>query len=94
MWTPEVVKANPAIYDPSGVLQKLKGMAMCALLLERPDQPINHPILLCALGRDEHLLYSIALLQGRVAAACEYHTIVCPKQEGLFFPPETPVAGD
>ena len=56
MWPLVVVKANPVTDDPTGVLQALKAVAVYALLLERPDHPLDHPVLLGTVGRDEFLL--------------------------------------
>ena len=76
MWAPVVVKADPVTNDPTGMLQTLKSMAVCVLLLECPDDTLGHPVLLRAVGRDEFLLQPIALDQGRVAAAGEDQTVV------------------
>lgn len=38
-----VVEAHPVINDPTGVLQVLKTMTVCALLPECPDHPPGHP---------------------------------------------------
>jgi hypothetical protein len=75
-----VVKANPVTNDSTGVLQTLKAVPVCALLLECPDHPLDHPVLLWAVGRDELLLQPIAFDQGCVAAAREDQTVVltCP----------------
>lgn len=56
MWPLVVVKANPVTNDPTGVLQALKAVAVRALFLERPDHPLDHPVLLRAVRRDELLL--------------------------------------
>ncbi len=76
-----VVEANPVTNSPAGVLQTLKAVAVNALILERPDHPFDHPVLLRAVGRDEFLLQPIAFDQGRVAAAGEHQPVVRAKQK-------------
>jgi hypothetical protein len=56
VWPLVVVNANPVTNDPTGVLSALKALAVYALLLERPDHPLDHPVLLRAVARDELLL--------------------------------------
>jgi len=76
VWALVVVKANPVTNDPTDMLQTFKSMAVCALLLEFLNNPLDHPDLLRAVGRDEFLLQPVAFDQGRVAAAGEHQTIV------------------
>ena len=94
MWPLVVIETNPVTNDPTGVLQTLKAVAVCTLLLERPDHPLDHPVLLWAVGRDELLLQPIAFDQGCVAAAREDQTVVRAKQERLGDPPQAYPSGD
>ena len=63
------------------MLQTLKAVAVYALILERPDHPLDHPVLLRTVGRDEFLFQPVAFDQCRVAAAGEHQTVVRPEQE-------------
>ncbi|BEU70642.1 hypothetical protein MAFF211271_01970 [Ralstonia syzygii subsp. indonesiensis] len=61
---------------------------MHALLLERADHTLNHPILLWAMRRDELLTQTVAAHQGRVIAARKDQAVVASKQKGLRHPSE------
>ncbi len=69
MRAPAVIKADPITDDAAGMLQCLESMAVYALLFQRTNDPLDHPILLRAVRRDELLLQSVAAYQGRVATA-------------------------
>jgi hypothetical protein len=77
-----VVEADPFGDHAAGMLQVFEAGAMLALLLERSDHPLDHPVLFWAVGRDELLLQAIALDQGRLAAAGKDQPIVRVQQEG------------
>jgi hypothetical protein len=86
-----VVEANPVTNDLTGVLQTLKAVAVFTLLLERPDHPLDHPILLWTLCRDESLLQPIAFDQSFVAATGDFHDqrrfpLGCPAFDVVFHP--------
>ena len=51
-----VVEADPVADDAGCVLDAVEAMSMNALLLERPDHPLDHPVLLRAVRCDELLL--------------------------------------
>ena len=89
MQTLAVVKANSVTNDPAGVLQALKAMAVCALLLERSDHLLDHPVLLRTVGRDEFLLQPITFDQGCVAAAGEHQVVVRAKYKRFGDPAST-----
>lgn len=66
-----VVAADPVAAAAGCVLNALEAMSMNALLLERPDHPLDHPVLLGAVRGDELLLQTIAADDGREVATCE-----------------------
>lgn len=84
-WPLLVIKANPVSNDPTDMLQTLKTVAMHTLILERPDLPVDLPVLLRATGRIEFLFQPVAFDQGRVAAAGERQTVVRPRKEWLGY---------
>ena len=67
-----VIEANPVTNDPTGVWQALKAVPVRALDLECSDYPLDHPILLWPVGRDELLLQPIAFDQDCIAAIGEH----------------------
>ena len=71
-----VIEANPIPDDTAGVLQGLESVTMNALVLEGSDDPLDHAVLLRAVGRDEFLAQAVALDQGCVASAGEYKAVV------------------
>jgi len=56
MWSPVVVECDPVTDCAAGVGKALEALAVNALLFEGSDQPLNHAVLLRAVGRDELLL--------------------------------------
>ena len=78
-----VVKPNPVTDDSIGMLQGFKPLTMNALLFQRSDHTLDHPVLLRAVGRDELLLQAVASDQRREASAGEGQAIVRSQQEGL-----------
>jgi len=64
-----VVELNPISDRAAGMLQRFEAMTMHALLLERADHALDHPVLLRAVRRDELLTQVIAAHQGCVIAA-------------------------
>lgn len=73
-----VVPADPICNHPAGMLQGFESVTMHALLLERADHALDHPVLLRAVGRDELLLQAVAFDQGRVAATGKYQAVIGP----------------
>lgn len=71
-----VVEGDPVSDDPRRMLDALEAMAVNALLLEGPDDALDHAVLLGAVGRDELLLQAVASDQRREVAAGEDQTIV------------------
>ena len=94
MWPLAVIEANPVTNASTGALQALKAVTVCALFLERPDHPLDHPVLLWAVRRDEFLLHPIAFDQGCVAKAGEHQPIVRSQQERFGDSAQTPITGD
>lgn len=72
-----VVEPDPVAQQAHGVLLSLEVMAVDALLLQRPDQSLDHAVLLPAVWRHELLLQSVAAHQPGVGPACE-HTRLAP----------------
>ena len=64
------------------MLQGFEPIAMRALLLERSDQPLHHPVQRCSVRRDELLAQSVAAYQRCVAAAREDQAVVRANEEG------------
>jgi|OM-RGC.v1.035920642 hypothetical protein len=54
---------------PAGMPQCFKSLPMDALLFQRSDQPLDHPVLLRAIRRNELLFHPIASDQGYEASA-------------------------
>lgn len=63
-------------------------MAAHALRLESANHVLNHPILLRAARRDEHLAQTLAAYQSRIVATREEQPVVASPQEGLQHVPE------
>lgn len=81
MRAPVVIEADPVTDHAAGVLQGLEPVAMNALILEGFDDPLDHAVLLGAVGCDELLAQAIAFDQGRVAAAGEDQSVVRSQKE-------------
>ena len=71
-----VVEADPVTDDAHRVLDGLETVAMDALLLQRPDEALDHAVLLGTVWGDELLLQAVASDQRREVAAGEDQTIV------------------
>ena len=89
-----VIEADPIPDHTAGVLQGLEPVTMNALIFEGSDDPLDHAVLLRAVGRDELLAKAIAFDEGRVAAACEDQAVVGSKQERRLDTAEMPVSSD
>ena len=76
------------------MLNALEAMTVDALLFQRPNDPLDHPVLLRAVGRDELLLQSIAPDQAGVVATCKNQTVVGPEEEGVLNPAQASVTGN
>ena len=74
------LEADPVADDATGVLQGLEAMAVNALLLQRSDHALHHPVLLRAVRRDELLAQAVASNQSGVAATGEDQPVVHPEQ--------------
>ena len=81
MRTAGVVELDPVSDGAGGVLDAFKAMAVNALLLQRPDDALDHTVLLRAMWGDELLPEAVASDQGRVMSAGEDQAIVRPEQE-------------
>lgn len=82
-----VVERNPVSDHAQGIHLALKAVPVDALLLERPDHPFHHPVLLWAVWGDELLLQAVAAHQSGVVTTGEHQAIVRAQQEGL---PDSP----
>lgn len=69
-------------------------MTADALLFQRPNDQLDHPFPLKAVGRDELLLQSIAPDQASVVATCKNQTVVGPEDEGILNPAQASVTGN
>ncbi len=76
MRSPIVVKADPVSNDAHCVLLAFEAVPVNALLLQRSDNALHHPILLRAMRRDKLLLQPIAPNQARIISAGEDQAIV------------------
>lgn len=76
-----VVEADPVPDGARGVLDAVEALAVDALLLQRPDNALDHAVLLRAVRRDELLLQPVAADQRRIAARCEDQAVVGSQQE-------------
>lgn len=83
-----VVEVDPVPDRACGVLDSVEALAMDALLLERPDDALDHAVLLRAVRRDELLLQPVASDQRRIAPRCEDQAIIGSQQELLRHLPE------
>ena len=76
-----VIKGNPVTDDAHCVLDGLETVAMDALLLQRPDEALDHPVLLGTVWGDELLLQAVAAGDLGEVVAGEDQPIVRPQQE-------------
>jgi len=74
-----VVVPDPVADDPRGVLLRLEAMTMGALFFERSDHPLDHPVLLRAVRRDELLAQPVAFNHPRVRSRRKYQAIIGPQ---------------
>ena len=79
-----VVEADSVADGVRRVLDAVEALAMNALLLQRPDNALDHAVLPRAMRRDELLLQAIAADQGGVAPRDEDQPVVRPQKELLF----------
>ncbi len=71
-----VVKADPVSNDAHCVLLAFEAMPMNALILQRPDNALDHSILLRAMRCDELLFQPIAPNETRIIPAGKDQAIV------------------
>lgn len=67
MWATVVVEADPVADGACRMLNAVEALAMDALLLQRPDNALDHAVLLRAVRRDELLLQAVATDEGGVS---------------------------
>ena len=65
------------------MLDAVEALAVDALLLDRPDDALDHAVLLRAVGRDELLLQPVASDKGGIAVRGEDQAVVGPQQKLL-----------
>ncbi len=75
------VEADPFPDDARGVLLGLEAMTVYALLLQGPDDALDHSVLLRTVRRDERLLEAIAAHEARIGPRGEHQAVVGPQQE-------------
>lgn len=68
------------------MLKILEAVPVHALLLQRPDEALDHAVLLRAVRGDELLFQPVASDNGREVEAGEDQAIVWPQQELLLDP--------
>ena len=76
-----VVEGNPVTDDAHGMPDGLEAVTMRALLLQGPDEALDHPVLLRAVRRDELLLEPVAADNFREVVAGEDEAIVRTQKE-------------
>lgn len=69
-------------------------MTMHALLFERANHALDHPVLLCAVQRDELLAQAVTAHHDCVVAARKDQAVVASQQERLGRPSECGEPGD
>ncbi len=94
VWSAVVVGLDPVADHTHGVALVLEAVPVDALLFQRPDQTLDHPVLLRSVRGDELLLQVIAAHQARVDAAGKNQTVVRAQQERLRHPRQYAAAGD
>lgn len=76
-----IIELDPVADGAGSVLDALEAMAVNALLFQRPDDALDHAVLLWAMRSDELLPEAVALGRGRVMAAGEGQAVVRAQQE-------------
>ena len=76
-----VVEADPLSDDTRGVLLGFEAMTMHALLFQRPDDALDHAVLLWTMRRDELLPETITTHEARVGPRGKNEPIVRPQKE-------------
>ena len=94
MGPPGVVELDPVANDPRGVLLGLEAVTVNALLLEGTDDPLNHPVLLWAVRRDELLTKPLTAHHPREVAGGEDQSVVRSQQKWHRHPSQRPEACD
>ena len=74
-----VVEVNPITDGSTCMLQSLEAVTMDALLFQSSNHPLDQPVLLRGVGRDEFLSEAITLHECRVAPARKNEPVVRPK---------------
>lgn len=89
-----VVESDPVADYPARVLQGLEAVAVGALLFQRPDHPLDHPVLPRGVRRNQFLPEPIGADQGSVTTAGDSQAIVGAQQEGGWYPAQRNKPGD
>ena len=76
-----VVEADPPSDDARGVLLGLEAMTVYALLLQGPDDALDHSVLLRAVRCDELLPEAITAHEARIGPRGEHQPVVGSQQE-------------
>lgn len=89
-----VVELAPVADHAAGVLLAFEAMAVGALLLQRADETLHHPVLLRAVRGDELLAHTVAAHPPDAVAADEHQAVVRAQQEGALHPFQRSEADD
>lgn len=74
--SPAVIELDPVANHAAGMLQRLKAVPMYTLLFQGPDQPLDQPVLLRSMWRDELLPQSVAAHERSIAANGEDQAVI------------------
>ena len=89
-----VVELDPVTDGAGSVLDAFEAVPMHTLLFQRPDDTLDHAVLLRAMRSNELLPHAIAADQSRVMAAGEHQSIVGSHHERLGHDPKCSEPGD
>ena len=76
------------------MLQTFEAMSVYALLLQRPDNSLDYPILLRAMRGNELLVQPIASHQACIITAGEHESVIRAKRKRASNLPQRAKAGD
>src|SRR5660397_75021 len=89
-----VVPADPVPDRPPGLREILEQMLPHALLLQVPEEALDHAVLLGGVGGDELLAETVVPESRPEPATLEYQSVVAPHTGGVPLRPQRPEAGD
>jgi len=89
-----VVPADPVPDLSPGVVEILKQMLPHALLLQAPEEALDHAVLLRGVGGDELLAETVVPESRPEPATLEYQSVVAPENGSVSLRTQRPEAGD